>query len=657
MASDNKPSPGSADDNRTRLKSDDKKASTKKPSGTDKNLAALTRIKNTLGSRDNSEGFANARNTANKALAENKIVLNKRFVLETVIGNGGMGTVYKARDLRKIEADDLNPYIAVKVLNSDFEHHPDAFVSLQREASRSHTLAHPNIVTVHDFDRDGSVIFMTMELLDGQGLDHYLSKDGASGMEKNAALKIIADCCSALNYAHKHDIIHSDLKPGNIYLTQSGAKVLDFGIARIGSGSKNEKDFDAGQLGALTPAYASLEMLQNLPPDPSDDVYALAIICYELLTGQHPYERQAADVALEKRLRPKRIKTLSNKQWKALSNALLLERKDRTGTVQQFSDELLTKKNIKIYLVSGLIVLIAVAGITYTTLFAPNELSLVIEETLSNANACYNKKEYTCAVEGAEAILKISPGHSEAKNLLATAKAARNQQKINSTLAEANACLKNNDIDCAKRQHELLRKIQPDKIALSILTHDIETKQISLTVTQKLNETMACFNKQDWQCVIDSAEKIKSLQSDNTVADTFIKQANMALSKEKAQAEKIEQKYKRNISRAEKCFKQQDYACAVKFSKQSLNLKPDSSRAESLFQKSIYAQQQQAESRKKADIMLKKGTACFERKNYSCAIAKSESALEIVPNHTAALKLKTDAKKAIADLKRSMVIE
>ncbi len=251
--------------------------------------AALTKIRNSFDTTNTSQGFEKAKSDANKALENNKIILNNRFVLESTLGVGGMGTVYKARDLRKVEASDLNPNIAVKVLNSDFRDHPDAFITLQREASRSHLLSHPNIVTVHDFDRDGDVIYMTMELLEGQGLDKLLHSNKGAGLAPEEAYEIIEDYSTALGYAHKRNIIHSDLKPGNIFITNTGTKVLDFGIARVAVDAQQADDFDAGSLGAMTPAYASLEMIENQTPDQSDDVYAAAIIAYELLTGEHPY--------------------------------------------------------------------------------------------------------------------------------------------------------------------------------------------------------------------------------------------------------------------------------------------------------------------------------------------------------------------------------
>ncbi|HKE93044.1 MAG TPA: hypothetical protein VKB34_01950, partial [Povalibacter sp.] len=91
-------------------------------------------------------------------------IIKKRFVLETLLGKGGMGLVFGAIDRRKEEAQDPNPRVALKVLNADFERHPQSFIALQREARKAQTLAHPNVVTVFDFDRDGETVYMTMEL-------------------------------------------------------------------------------------------------------------------------------------------------------------------------------------------------------------------------------------------------------------------------------------------------------------------------------------------------------------------------------------------------------------------------------------------------------------------------------------------------------------
>lgn len=266
--------------------------------------------------------------------------LKNRFVLEQLLGVGGMGMVFKATDLRKIEAQDKDPYVALKVLNQDFQANPMALVSLQRETKRAQTLSHPNIIKVFDFDRDGGHVFMSMEYLQGKPLNHLI-KEYPDGMPFKQAWPIIHDMADALRHAHKKNIVHSDFKPGNVFIdNDEEVRVLDFGIAcAIGRSDKDHQDatvFNARALGAYTPAYASLEQLQNSDPDPRDDIYALACVSYELLTGKHPFGRLSADKAMELNLPVKAIPKLSRRQMKGLQNALAFEQSARTKSVDAF---------------------------------------------------------------------------------------------------------------------------------------------------------------------------------------------------------------------------------------------------------------------------------------------------------------------------------
>ncbi|MBN3729270.1 serine/threonine-protein kinase, partial [Burkholderia sp. Ac-20379] len=229
-------------------------------------------------------------------------LLKGRFLLERELGRGGMGVVYLARDERKVEARDRDPYVAVKVLNDEFRRHPDSLIALQREARRAQRLADDNIVHVYDFDKDGTIVFMTMEYIDGTDL-RTLIRERPSGLPLRDAWPLIAGMARALQRAHASGIVHSDFKPGNVMITRDGVpKVFDFGIARAGhagAGAAGDQTvFDAGTLGAMTPAYASLEMIEGAEPTARDDVYALGCVVFELLTGRHPFDRRGADVAL-----------------------------------------------------------------------------------------------------------------------------------------------------------------------------------------------------------------------------------------------------------------------------------------------------------------------------------------------------------------------
>ncbi|MGT2474854.1 protein kinase domain-containing protein [Paraburkholderia terrae] len=269
--------------------------------------------------------------------------LNNRFVLEECLGVGGMGTVYKALDMRKLEASDRKPYLAIKVLNTQFRGNPKSLIALQREARKAQVLAHRNIVTVYDFDRDGAIVYLTMEYLSGKPLSQILRTQDFKGMPVQSALPIVRGMSSALAYAHERGFVHCDFKPANVFLTDTGeVKVIDFGIARVFQRPEEESDatvFDPGSLGALTPAYASPEMLEHLEPDPRDDIYALGCITYELLTGRHPFDRQSATQARASNRQPQRPENLSNRQWRALRATLAFDRKSRTPTVSRFVEE------------------------------------------------------------------------------------------------------------------------------------------------------------------------------------------------------------------------------------------------------------------------------------------------------------------------------
>ncbi len=619
--------------------------------------AALTRIQQSMQKQDSSAGFIKAKQAANAALADDKIILNKRFVLEETLGAGGMGTVYRAKDLRKVEANDLQPDVAVKVLNDDFKNHPDAFVTLQREASRSHTLSHPNIVTVHDFDRDGDVIYMTMEMLVGKGLDIVLREIQGHTLPTNEALDIISGYCKGLQYAHLKDIIHSDLKPGNIFVTDDGAKVLDFGIARVANASACD-DYDAGDLGALTPAYASLEMFQGESPDPRDDVYAAAIIAYELLAGNHPYDRVPADEVLEKGIELKRIPGLRPRQWKALVNALKIRRKDRTASIEDFLSELTEKKKFPIFKILSATLVIALCGVGYKLIFDSRELTEVIHHTYEKGLNCFQSEKYSCAVQSSKSVLEMAPGHADAQALFVAASRALLAQNIASLVTAANNCLSNKrDTICAKSQLLKLVELSPNANEIVEIESSIEEFEIREKVVQYLTVVEDCLAAKKYTCVIQSSDKVLLLQPGNTLAQTAKQQAIIRQQENEDNKAKRNQQFSSAYKKSDRCFKQSNFQCSIRYAKKSLKIKPNDSRANGLHQRALFSQQRLEENQNKADKLLAKANKCFDRKNYSCAIANAESALEFVPNYAVAKKLRTDSKSEVARLKANFNIQ
>jgi len=269
-------------------------------------------------------------------------VLLGRFKLTRIIGRGGMGLVFAANDLQM----QGEPQVAIKLLNEAMRANPIADIALQRECRKVRMLANDAIVRVFEFYRSGDQAFITMELLEGTSLDKVLGKH-PDGMSFEEVWRIIRPVADALCYAHRQNppFVHSDLKPPNVFLTNSGkVKVLDFGVARAVRAADGTVSgftlFDPAKYGALTPAYASCEMLAGLGADPSDDVYALACVTYELLSGRHPFARTPADKARAEQLAPQPISRLSTRQNAALAHGLALERSERTASVEQFVTEL-----------------------------------------------------------------------------------------------------------------------------------------------------------------------------------------------------------------------------------------------------------------------------------------------------------------------------
>jgi serine/threonine protein kinase len=263
------------------------------------------------------------------AAAASSDILRDRYELLAVLGRGSTGTVYKALDRHRAHLSESARCVAVKVLKANYRDRPGALVELEREFHQAQLLSHPNIVSVFDLDRDGDTYFIVMELLDGELLSDVLARLGGKPMPREHALAIISSVGAALAHAHRRDVVHADLKPRNIMITGSGeVRVLDFGFARnrpldLHSASQvHEAPMPA-------PAYASVERVNGSEPHPSDDVYSLACIAYELLSGQHPFGGRSAVLARAHGRQPRRIPGLNHKQSHALQRALLWTRGER----------------------------------------------------------------------------------------------------------------------------------------------------------------------------------------------------------------------------------------------------------------------------------------------------------------------------------------
>jgi hypothetical protein len=269
-------------------------------------------------------------------------VLRDRFVLQERVSGGSMGVVYKALDRRLAEAGSQEPWVAIKVLSPQLARNGTALRALQQEAAKSRCLTHPNIVRFIDFDRDEDLYYIVMEWLDGRTLADILDSPDNRKVDIETSFRIVQQIGKALEYAHRCGIVHADVKPGNIMILPDGdARLFDFGVARVEQRQRiDADDFDPAVLGALTPAYSSMQVLTGEDPIPSDDVFSLACLLYRLVAGYRVFGPRNAAEAAEAGMSPQRLAGVSDDQWTAIRRALSYARVTRFDSMAAFLEAL-----------------------------------------------------------------------------------------------------------------------------------------------------------------------------------------------------------------------------------------------------------------------------------------------------------------------------
>src|SRR5271157_3991452 len=210
------------------------------------------------------------------------------YEIQTPLGAGGMGEVYRATDMK------LGRDVALKVLPAEMAHDPERLARFRREAKALAQLDHPNIVTIHSVEESDGVHFLTMQLVEGQPLDRLIP---AGGLPVEQIVEIASALADALAAAHEKGIVHRDLKPANVMVSNEGrVKVLDFGLAKdvrgANLGDATLTSASQTQVGVVmgTPAYMSPEQTSGRPLDHRTDIFSMGVVLHEMATGRRPFE-------------------------------------------------------------------------------------------------------------------------------------------------------------------------------------------------------------------------------------------------------------------------------------------------------------------------------------------------------------------------------
>ncbi len=269
-------------------------------------------------------------------------VLGGRYYIERLLGAGGMGTVYRARDLLQEQFGDPEPYVALKILGEALAQSPDASALLFSEYALTRHLRHPNVMRMYSFNVDSAHqrVFVVMELLRGPTLDRVLC-ERPLGLPWAELREIALPLLDALAHAHGRGVLHGDIKPSNVLLSDDGVRLFDFGLGQAEAGTLTGlAHVSRNRFNAWTPGYAAPEILEGKPLTRAADVYALGCLLYELASGKHPYNRMLATEARDQQSRLKLMPPpkLPRHLWPVLRTALEFDPAKRSISVEQLRE-------------------------------------------------------------------------------------------------------------------------------------------------------------------------------------------------------------------------------------------------------------------------------------------------------------------------------
>jgi serine/threonine-protein kinase Stk1 len=266
-------------------------------------------------------------------------VLAGRYRLERLLGAGGMGVVYRARDLLQEQFGDPEPYVALKMLSDEYSDCLDASALLFSEFALTRRVQHPNVLRLFSFEADTrhKRAFITMELMRGLTLDKLLC-ERPLGLPWSELQDIALPLLDALAHAHSRGVLHGDIKPSNVMLSEEGVRLFDFGLALAEEGVlPGLPKLSRRCLHAWTLGYAAPELLEGSPLTAGADVYSVACVLYELACGKHPLRRMPSNQARNAgmKIEPLIPGHLPKRCWTSLETALDFDPSQRQITVSQ----------------------------------------------------------------------------------------------------------------------------------------------------------------------------------------------------------------------------------------------------------------------------------------------------------------------------------
>ena len=369
-----------------------------------------------------------------------------------VIGRGGMGTVYRCNDPR------IGRAVAIKVLTAAADD-PDLLTRFHREAQYTGNLHHPNIVTIYELGQQETVPYLVMEYLEGVSLEATIASGRAMPIAEKLA--IILQVCNGLAYAHQRGIVHRDIKPANVVVLADGtAKIVDFGIALLGGSKLTRTGYIVGSLNYMSP-----EQLGGTEVDARTDVYSTAVVLFQMLTGNLPFDGGSTAATLRKIMQDPPpplatyMKDCPDELEGILQKALAKNRDERYPTAEEFSLDL-----SRVHL---------------------QYQSKMLSETLQQAADSLQRKDFTAARQFVLRVLRYAPQNVDATDLFRLIKLGQDQQQREQNILQlqmkAEEAFRKNQLEEARQFSEQGMQLDPSNTVFPSIQSAIRETQSRMT--------------------------------------------------------------------------------------------------------------------------------------------------------------------------------
>jgi eukaryotic-like serine/threonine-protein kinase len=552
-----------------------------------------------------------------------------KYEIVDVLGRGGMGVVYRARDSR------IGRNVAIKTLTEGFSGNPEMLKRFYQEAGHTGNLRHSNIVIIYDFGDEEGLPYIVMEYLDGEPLDRLIRE--RTTLHLYEKLNIVEQVCTALAYAHTQGIIHRDVKPANIIVQRDGlVKLLDFGIARTG---ERQSDLSMTRTGTLvgTPAYMAPERLRGDSLDGRSDIFAVGVVLYQLLSGALPFDAEYPEI----------LNQIFNQEPPPLEQYLA----SYPPQLDQILGHALAKKSQDRY--SSASDMAADLGAVAAQLKEQR-----IAEMMEEAHTSFDQHDFIYAKQLIAQILRIDSQHVEAKKLMTKVNQFLNLQELRRRLdilvKTANEAIDARNWDQAKALCTDALHMDPDNAeAMELLAKADAGKQKREQIQKLLREAEVARNANNLELATECARQASILEP----GDSRILAICNALEKE-AEAERTRNRIRKYLEKAQEHLVSLRFVDAGKALAKAERLDPidpDLMRLKDELAEAI----QQAEQKRLVDALEEKATAARTLEQMQLVNSEILAALEKFSSEPTLLRLKMqldprlrehEAKKLVAEV-------